>query len=52
MAAVSPEMFDLVFMDVQMPPIEEFETTAQIRQQEKGTKRHVPIVAMTESLDL
>ncbi|MEO8482747.1 MAG: PAS domain-containing protein [Acidobacteriota bacterium] len=39
--------FDLVFMDVQMPGMDGFETTAIIREREKSTGAHLPIVAMT-----
>ncbi len=39
--------FDLVLMDVQMPVMGGFEATAQIRQREQRTGRHLPIVAMT-----
>jgi two-component system sensor histidine kinase/response regulator len=40
-------LFDLVLMDVQMPVMGGFEATAQIRQREQRTGRHLPIVAMT-----
>jgi CheY-like chemotaxis protein len=39
--------FDLVLMDVQMPEIDGFEATAAIREMERTTGGHVPIVAMT-----
>jgi two-component system, sensor histidine kinase and response regulator len=45
--ALGRERFDLVLMDVQMPVIDGFETTAMIRKQEKGSGRHLPIVALT-----
>jgi CheY-like chemotaxis protein len=38
--------FDLIFMDVQMPEMDGFEATGEIRRRENGGK-HVPIVAMT-----
>jgi CheY-like chemotaxis protein len=39
--------FGCVLMDVQMPEMGGFECTAVIRDQEKGTPFHLPIVAMT-----
>jgi CheY-like chemotaxis protein/nitrogen-specific signal transduction histidine kinase len=45
--AVSRRTFDLILMDVQMPVMDGFQTTARIRRDESGTDRHVPIMAMT-----
>jgi len=39
--------FDVILMDVQMPEMDGFETTAAIRGREKLTGGHIPIVAMT-----
>jgi signal transduction histidine kinase/DNA-binding response OmpR family regulator len=45
--ALSQESFDLVLMDLQMPEMDGFEATAVIREKEKKTGRHQPIVALT-----
>jgi two-component system sensor histidine kinase/response regulator len=37
----------VVLMDVQMPVMNGFQATAAIRQEEKSTGLHVPIIAMT-----
>ena len=47
LGALDREPFDLVLMDVQMPEMDGFETTAVIRAREKDTGAHIPIVAMT-----
>jgi CheY-like chemotaxis protein len=39
--------FDLVLMDVQMPVMGGFEATTAVREMEKGTDRHIPILALT-----
>jgi signal transduction histidine kinase/DNA-binding response OmpR family regulator len=39
--------FELVLMDIQMPGMDGFEATAAIREREKLTGGHMPIVAMT-----
>jgi signal transduction histidine kinase/DNA-binding response OmpR family regulator/ligand-binding sensor domain-containing protein len=45
--ALEKETFDLIFMDVQMPVMDGFEATAEIRKKEQGgTFRH-PIIALT-----
>ena len=39
--------FDLILMDVQMPEMDGFEATAEIRKQEKLSGRHTPVIALT-----
>jgi two-component system sensor histidine kinase/response regulator len=46
-AAAQAEVFDLIFMDVQMPEMDGFEATRRIRQAEEPLGRRTPIVAMT-----
>ena len=45
--AFQAEAFDLVLMDLQMPEMDGFEATAAIREREKHTGGHIPIVAIT-----
>ena len=45
--ALAKGSFDLVLMDVQMPEMDGFETTAAIRETEKGTGTHLPVIALT-----
>jgi signal transduction histidine kinase/ActR/RegA family two-component response regulator len=45
--AAGREAFDLILMDVQMPEMDGFHATAAIRTSERGSARHVPIIAMT-----
>ncbi|MCD6116457.1 response regulator [bacterium] len=39
--------FDLILMDVQMPVMDGFNATAEIRRLEKEKSTHIPIIAMT-----
>jgi PAS domain S-box-containing protein len=45
--ALKKENFDLILMDVQMPKMDGFAATASIREKEKKTGSHIPIIAMT-----
>ncbi len=45
--AYEKQPFDLVFMDVQMPVLDGYGATALIRELERKSARHTPIVAMT-----
>jgi len=47
LSAMERESFDLILMDVQMPKMDGFEATAIIREKEKKTGTHIPIIAMT-----
>ena len=47
LSAYRRESFDLILMDVQMPEMNGYDATQAIRATEKGTGRHVPIVALT-----
>ncbi len=47
LARATSEKFDVVFMDVQMPEMDGLAATAAIREAEKATGTHLPVVAMT-----
>ncbi len=44
---LTKDRFDLVLMDIQMPELDGLATTRKIRESERGTRVHLPIIAMT-----
>jgi signal transduction histidine kinase/CheY-like chemotaxis protein len=46
-AALEQGHFDLALMDLQMPEMDGFEATALIRERERTTGEHLPIIALT-----
>ncbi|MCP4406151.1 MAG: response regulator [bacterium] len=45
--AVEHQDFDLILMDVQMPEIDGVTATKKLRERERRTGRHIPIIALT-----
>jgi two-component system sensor histidine kinase/response regulator len=45
--ALEKQHFDIVLMDVQMPDMDGFEATKRIREKEKASGAHLPIIALT-----
>jgi signal transduction histidine kinase/CheY-like chemotaxis protein len=46
-AATEKNTFDLVLMDLQMPEMDGFEATEALREREKETGIHLPVIALT-----
>jgi signal transduction histidine kinase/CheY-like chemotaxis protein/HPt (histidine-containing phosphotransfer) domain-containing protein len=47
LSMIKAESFDVILMDVQMPEIDGLTATRTIREQEKQSRSHIPIIAMT-----
>jgi PAS domain S-box-containing protein len=47
LGALEQETYDLVLMDVQMPEMDGFEATGELRKREERTGLHIPVIALT-----
>ncbi len=47
LTALENEAFDLLLLDVHMPLLDGFQVIEELRQRERGTRRHMPVIALT-----
>jgi len=47
LGALEQGTYDLVLMDVQMPEMDGFEATGELRKREERTGLHIPVIALT-----
>jgi PAS domain S-box-containing protein len=47
LAALSQNVFDVFLCDIQMPELDGFGTTAEIRKRESASGQHLPVIALT-----
>jgi lactose/cellobiose-specific phosphotransferase system IIC component len=50
MFSEKPDMYDLIFMDVQMPEMDGYEATRRIRAMNSPKAKRIPIIAMTANV--